>query len=70
MEGRTWASAVAMSVAVSLRHCAGVADGDTNEVDPSPVTSKRDHQGVVLVRFLLELLVVAEVPAEADLKED
>ena len=50
--------------------CAGGADGGAEEVDPSPVASKRGHQGVVLVRFLLELLVAAEVPANADLKED
>jgi len=47
-----------------------VADGDTNEVDPSLITSDRDHQGVVLLGFFLGFLVAAEVPANADLKED
>ena len=47
-----------------------MADGDAYEVDPFPIASKRSHQGFVLVRFLLELLVAAEVHAEADLTED
>ncbi len=46
-----------------------MADGDAGDVVPSLVASKRDHQGVVLVRFLLELLVAAQVPTEADLKD-
>ena len=46
-----------------------MADGDAYEVDPSPIASERGHQGVVLVGFFLQLLVAAEVPAEADLEE-
>ena len=47
-----------------------MADGNANEVNPSPITSERGHQGVVLIGFFLELLVATEVLAEADLEED
>ena len=47
-----------------------MADGDAYEVDPAPIASELGHQEVVLVGFFLELLVAAEVHANADLKKD
>ena len=47
-----------------------MVDGFAYDVDSSQITSERGSQGVVLLRLFLELRVAAEVPAEADLKEE
>ncbi len=47
-----------------------MADGDTYEVDSLPIASERGHKGDVLIGLFLELLVVAQILAEADLEED
>ena len=49
---------------------AGVADGDANELDASPISSEDAKEGVVLLGILGELVVAAEVPAESDLEEE
>ena len=60
-----------MSVAVSLRVVPAWPMGiDAYEINPAPIASERGHQGVLLVGFFIELLVAAEVHAEADLEED
>ena len=48
----------------------GVADGDADELDASPISSEGAKEGVVLLGLLGELVVAPEVPAEADLEED
>jgi hypothetical protein len=40
---------------------ASVADGDANELDVSPISSKGANEGVVLLGLLGELIVAAEV---------
>ena len=71
VEGRALARAVAMSVAVSWRiDSTGVADGDANEVDSPPISSEGAKEGVVFLGLLGELVLEAEIPAEADLEED
>ncbi len=47
-----------------------MADRDTNEVNLSSIACERGHEGVVLFDFFLELLMAAEVLAEADLEKD
>jgi hypothetical protein len=49
---------------------AGVADGDVDELDASPISSKGAKEGMVLLGLLGDLAVAAEVPVEADLEED
>ena len=65
---RRWRGGLRLARCV-VEGCAGVADEDANEVNPSPITPERGHQGVVLIGFYLELLVAADVPSEADLEE-
>ncbi len=47
-----------------------MAEGDANELDASPISSEGAKEGVVFLGLLGELILEAEVPAEADLEED
>ncbi len=49
---------------------AGVADGDADEFHASPVFAEGCEEGEVFVGLLVVFLMAAEVPAEADLKEE
>ena len=51
MEGLTLASAVCDVRRGVVKGCAGVADRDVDEVNPSPMASERGRQGVVLLVF-------------------
>ena len=48
---------------------AGVADGDTNELDASPISSEGAKEGVIILGLFGELIVLAEVPAKGDLED-
>ena len=47
-----------------------VADGEGDEVHPSPVSSKGRDQGGVFLGLFLDLMVATEVPAKSDLYDD
>jgi hypothetical protein len=49
---------------------AGVADGDTNKLYASLMSSEGSEYGEVLVGLLVVFLVAAKIPAETDLEED
>ncbi len=49
---------------------AGVADGDADELDASPIFAEGCEKGEVLVGMLFVFLIATEVPAEADLEEE
>jgi hypothetical protein len=50
---------------------ARVADGEGNELQPSPVLFEtRNDEGGVFLGLCLDLSVASEVPAEADLDEN
>ena len=47
-----------------------MADGDAYKFDPVSIAPMHGQKWIVLVVFFLALLMAAEVPAEADFKED
>ena len=49
---------------------AGVADGDANELNASPIFAEGCEEGEVFVGLPFVFLMAAEVPAEADLEEE
>ena len=49
---------------------AGVADGDADELDASPIFAKGCEKGEVLVGLLVVFLMASEIPAKADLEEE
>ena len=49
---------------------AGVVDGDAYEIDASLISSEGVNEGMVFLSLLGELLLAAEVLANADLEEN
>ena len=49
---------------------AGVADGDANELNASPIFAEGCEEGEVFLGLLFAFLMAAEVPVVADLEEE
>ena len=47
-----------------------MANGDADEIHASPISSQGAEEEVILLGLLCALVVEAEVPAKADLKEN